>query len=141
MPSRVRDDDGAALVEVLMAVVLLGTAVLSILGATFATITVSDVHRKQATAAAVARDYAEKIAGASFVECAGAASYALAPATVPVPSGYTADVASVEHWTGSAWSGTCGSTALQRGLQRITVVASSTDGRATERSVVVVRQQ
>lgn len=130
------DDTGTTLVEVLVAVVVLAIAAGAIIGGLLTSITVSDVHRKQATAGAVARDYAEKVAGAAYVECAGPSAYTLATSEVPVPGGYSAGVDSVEYWTGSGWAGSCAS----KGLQRITVVASSADGRATERSVVVVRQ-
>ena len=132
------DDRGAALLEVLMAVVILALAGAAVLGGLVTSISVSDVHRKQATAGAVARDYAERIAGSTYVECGGPSAYALAPASVPVPSGFVADVSSVEYWNSSTktWGGSCSSA----GLQRVTVVASSADGRGTERSVVVVRQ-
>jgi Tfp pilus assembly protein PilV len=135
MPS---DDRGAALLEVLMAVLILGIAAAAVLGGLTTSISVSDVHRKQATAGAVARDYAEKIAGSAYVECADPSTYAVAPAAVPVPSGYSADVASVEYWNSSsqAWASSCTSS----GLQRVTVVAASADGRGSERSVVVVRK-
>jgi hypothetical protein len=103
----------------------------------YTSIAVSDVHRKQATATAVARDYTELIAGLSYAECGGPASYEVTPSTVPVPSGYTAEVSSVEYWNGTAWGSSC----VSSGLQRVTVAASSSDGRVTERSVVVVRQQ
>ena len=131
------DDRGATLLEVLMAVVILGITAAAVLGGLLTSVTVSDVHRKQATAGVVARDYAENVAGRGYVECGGPADYAVAPAAVPVPAGYTAGVTSVEYWNGGAWSGSCAST----GLQRVTVAASSDDGRVTERSVVVVRQQ
>jgi Tfp pilus assembly protein PilV len=132
------DDRGAALLEVLMAVVILAIAGAAVLGGLVTSISVSDVHRKQATAGTVASDYAEKIAGGTYVECGGPSAYALAPASVPVPSGYTATVSSVEYWNSSTktWGGSCSSS----GLERVTVVASSADGRGSERSVVVVRQ-
>jgi prepilin-type N-terminal cleavage/methylation domain-containing protein len=136
VPVRIADDSGVSLIEVLVAVVILGLAAAAVMGGLFTSISVSDHHRKQATAGAVARDYAERIAGRTYVECATPSAYTVAPAAVPVPSGYTAVVDSVEFWTGTGWAGSCSST----GLQRITVVASSDDGRATERSVVVVRQ-
>jgi type II secretory pathway pseudopilin PulG len=135
MSDRLTDDSGTSMLEVLVAVVILAIAASAVLGALLTSITVSDVHRKQTTAGAVAQDYAEQIAGAGYVECAGPGTYALAPASVPVPAGYSASLA-VEYWSGSAWSGSCTST----GLQRVTVSVSSDDGRATERAVVVVRQ-
>src|SRR4051794_41966216 len=73
MSRRVSDDQGASLIEVLVAVVVLGTAGLALLGSMFTSIAVSDVHRKEATAGVVARDYSERIAGAPDLGCASAA--------------------------------------------------------------------
>ena len=136
MRPSVGEEAGATLIEVLVAVVILAIAAGAVIGGLFTSIAVSDVHRKQATAGAVAQDYAEKVAGGAYVECAGPSAYEIPASAVPVPGGYSADVDSVEYWNGSGWGGTCAA----EGLQRITVVASSDDGRATERSVVVVRQ-
>jgi type II secretory pathway pseudopilin PulG len=132
------DDRGATLVETLVAVVVLGTAGLAVIGSMYTSIAVSDVHRKQATAGTFARDYTEQIAGRPYVECGGPASYTVtAVADAAAAEGYATDI-TVEYWTGSGWDPlTCSSS----GLQRVTVVAESTDGRATERSVVVVRQR
>jgi Tfp pilus assembly protein PilV len=131
------DDRGAALIEVLIAVVVLSTAGLAILGGMYTSIAVSDVHRKQATVGALAQDYAERVAGETYVECASASAYTLTAGAVTVPAGYSVSVDSVEYWTGSGWSAACASA----GLQRVTVVASSDDGRATEHAVVVVRHR
>src|SRR4051812_50117040 len=73
MSRRLSDDQGASLIEVLVAVVVLGTAGLAVLGSMFTSIAVSDVHRKEATAGVVARDYSERIAGAPDLGCASAA--------------------------------------------------------------------
>ena len=75
----------------LVAVVVLGTAGLAVLGSMFTSIAVSDVHRKEATAGAVARDYSERIAGAPDLGCASAAgTYGSLAARVDIPTGYTA---------------------------------------------------
>jgi prepilin-type N-terminal cleavage/methylation domain-containing protein len=134
MPRRRSDDRGASLVEVLVAVVVLGTAALAAVGGLFTSIRVSDVHRDQTTAAAVARDYSERIAGAPDLNCASAAgTYASLAGQVDIPAGYTAAVGPIESRTGSAW-GAC----VTGELQRVTVEVSSVDG-VSERSVVVVR--
>jgi Tfp pilus assembly protein PilV len=136
MTVRSSDDRGAVLMEVLLAVMVLGIAAAAVLGGLTTSITVSDVHRKQATAGAIAHDYSETIAGAPDLSCASAAStYAGLAGRVGVPTGYSATVGPIESWTGSGW-GAC----VNGKLQRVTVVVASADGRATERSVVVVRQ-
>ena len=137
MTRRLSDDQGASLVEVLVAVVVLGTAGLAVLGSMFTSIAVSDVHRKEATAGAVARDYSERIAGAPDLGCASAAgTYGSLASREDIPTGYTATVGPIEWWSGSAWGTAC----TAHGLQRVTVVASSSDG-VREQAVVVVRQQ
>jgi prepilin-type N-terminal cleavage/methylation domain-containing protein len=137
MRSEFADDRGASLIEVLVAVVVLGTAGVAAIGSLYTSIRVSDVHRDQATAAAVAGDYSERIAGAPDLGCASAAAtYASVASQVDIPAGYSADVDPIEWWTGSGW-GACTAGA---GLQRVTVEVSSDDG-VSERSVVVVRQQ
>jgi hypothetical protein len=132
------DDRGATLVETLVAVVVLGTAGLAVVGSMYTSIAVSDVHRKQATAGTIAREYSEKIAGLPYTECGGPGDYMITAAEdAAAAKGYSAAVDTVEYWTGSSWNSACSSS----GLQRVTVVAESSDGRATEGSVVVVRQR
>jgi type II secretory pathway pseudopilin PulG len=134
MARRLLDDRGASLVEVLVAVIVLGTAGAAAIGGLYTSIRVSDVHREQSEAAAIARDETERIAGAPDLACGSAAgSYAALAAQVDVKPGYTPAVGPIESWTGSAW-GAC----VTGELQRVTVVVSSGDG-VTERSVVVVR--
>jgi|tagenome__1003787_1003787.scaffolds.fasta_scaffold20918244_2 Tfp pilus assembly protein PilV len=136
MSRRLSDDQGASLIEVLVAVVVLGTAGLAVLGSMFTSIAVSDVHRKEATAGVVAHDYSERIAGAPDLGCASAAgTYGSLASQVDVPTGYSASVGPIEWWTGSGWGTAC----TTNGLQRVTVVASSGGG-VSERAVVVVRQ-
>jgi Tfp pilus assembly protein PilV len=135
MHRRLSDDHGATLIEVLVAVVVLGTAGLAVLGALYTSIAVSATHRDQSTAAAVARDYSERIAGAPDLNCSTAAStYGSYSGAVGIPAGYTATVGPIESWTGSSW-GAC----VTDKLQRVTVVATSDDG-VSESSVVVVRR-
>jgi prepilin-type N-terminal cleavage/methylation domain-containing protein len=135
MSRRLSDDRGSTLLEVLVAVVVLGTAGAAAIGGLYTSIRVSDVHRDQATAAAVARDYSERIAGAPDLNCGSAAgTYASLAGQVDIPTDYTASVGPIESRTGSTW-GAC----VTGELQRVTVVVSSGDG-VSENSVVVVRE-
>lgn len=141
-PARVRLDSeaGFSLAEVLVTVVIVGITFAAVLGGLVTAITVSDYHRKQATADALARDSAEWVKNSVstvYEPCASTGSYSLSGITLP--SGYTATVSGVEYWdgigpTGSAYNptfvGTCPSP--DKGLQRITITTSSSDGRATE---------
>jgi type II secretory pathway pseudopilin PulG len=141
------DDRGESLLEVLIAVSIMGIAMVAIVGSLVTGILVSDVHRKQATAGAAVRDYGEAIenavaenpvAGGGYVPCATAASYA-SPAGFVVPAGYSKSVVagSMRYWNGSGWQTGC---TTDIGLQQLTLQVASTDGRASERIVVVLRR-
>jgi type II secretory pathway pseudopilin PulG len=141
------DDRGESLIEILVAVLILGLTAVAVTGGLLASVKLSDVHRKQATGGAYARDYAESVsryvAGTGYVPCAAAgAGSPYAPGTVgfSAPSGYTASVTSVRYWpaSGTTWPTTCPSP--DRGLQQVTLQVASADGRATETSVVVLRK-
>jgi prepilin-type N-terminal cleavage/methylation domain-containing protein len=136
------EDRGETLLELLIAVVILGVVLVSVVGG-FATGTLtSDAHRKQSTAAAYAKDYAEAIQSAvtkatvPYTGCASATTYA-APPGFSAPSGYVTSVTTVRYWTGSAWSATCSS---DTGVQRLTARVASVDGRATEQVTLVLRK-
>jgi hypothetical protein len=135
-------DRGESLVELLVAVVVMGLAVVVIVGGFASGIMMSDLHRKQATTGAYVRDYAEAIentvGGGGYVDCAGTATYA-SPAGFSTPSGYTPSVVpgSVRYWSGAAWQSSCGT---DTGLQQLTVQVASADGRASERLTIVLRK-
>lgn len=136
------DERGETLIEILVAVLVLGLTVTAIMGGLLTSVTFSDMHRKQATGGADARAYGEVVsrfvAGNNYVECGGPSAYGPATVGFAAPAGFTAVVASVEYWnaTSRTFSGTCTSS----GLERVTVQVASADGRATERAVVVVRK-
>lgn len=134
-------DRGETLVELLITVVILGIAAVAIVGGLMTSIQMSDIHRKQASAGASARDFAETVdryvGSTGYVACATPSSYAPAAVGFGAPAGYTASVASVRYWTGTGWTTTC---TTDLGLQQVTVQVQSSDARATETSVVVVRK-
>jgi type II secretory pathway pseudopilin PulG len=135
------DDRGETLVELLITIVIMGITVVAIVGALMTSIQMSDVHRKQATAGADARSYAEKVdnyaAGSGYTPCAGPSAYSPSTVGFSASSGFTASIASVKYWSGTTWAPSCGS---DSGLQQVTVQVASADARATETSVVVVRK-
>lgn len=136
------DERGETLIELLVAMVILGVAVVAVVGAFGTGITLSDVHRKQASAGAAVRDYAEQVqnyvAGSGFTACAGPAGYSPATVGFTPPSGYAASVSTVQYWTGSAWSASCGGG--DHGLQLLTLSVGSGDGRAVEQLTIAVRK-
>jgi Tfp pilus assembly protein PilV len=135
-----RGDRGETLLELVVAMTIMAVGVVAVTGGITLALLVSDVHRKQAVAAAYARDYAEAVesavAGGGYqANCSPAY-----PATVAVPSGFSPPVVTaVSFWNGSAFPPTC-SVAGDQGVQRLTVRVSSSDGRAAESLVLVVRK-
>jgi type II secretory pathway pseudopilin PulG len=133
---RVARDDGESLIELTIALLVLSVAAVAIVTAMTLSVKVSDIHRKQATASAAVRDYAEAIetavAGVGYVPGTGAY-----PAYT-APTGYTASLTSKECWFGSAWLACAPGNDI--GVQRLTLQVASSDGRATEKLVVIVRK-
>jgi type II secretory pathway pseudopilin PulG len=137
-----RDDRGDTLIELVLAVAIMGVVMVAVLGAVVTAVVMSDTHRDQATAGAAARNYAEAIqtmvAGGGYVDCAGESAYA-APGGFSVPTGYTASIVSgsMGYWDDADWQTTC---TTDRGVQRLTTEVHSDDDRASERVVVVLRK-
>jgi prepilin-type N-terminal cleavage/methylation domain-containing protein len=145
---RVLDDEaGFSLPEVLITIAIVGIAFAAILGGMLTSIVVSDVHRKEATSDALARSAAERLKdqGVAYVSCAGLNAYDSALPTAP---SYTVSVTSLEVWNGNLTAGAApepvfaqsGPGCPDQGVQRITIVASATDGRATETVQILKRQ-
>ena len=134
---------GETLLELLIALTIMGITVVAVIGGLVTTITVSDVHRKQSTAGAAVRDYAENVekfvAGAGYTACATPSSYAPGVSGIDFtpPAGYAASAVAVRYWSGTAW---VASPCADIGLQELTVQVASSDARATERLVLVLRK-
>jgi type II secretory pathway pseudopilin PulG len=130
---------GESLLELVVAIGLMGVAIVAVMSGLTTTVLMSDVQRKEATAGTTVRDYAEAlqkyVADGHYVACAS--SYAV-PGFVP-PDGFTARVVSgsVQYWTGALWLPLC---LPDRGLQRLRVSVASTDGRAAQSLDVVLRK-
>jgi prepilin-type N-terminal cleavage/methylation domain-containing protein len=119
------DDRGETLVEILVAVTIMGIASSAFIGGLLMNIQGSDIHAKQATAQALVRDYAEAVVNHGFQGCTG--GYSAAAVGVTLPANYISSV------TSSCSGGTA------TGPATVTLVVSSTDGRASEQTVVVLR--
>jgi prepilin-type N-terminal cleavage/methylation domain-containing protein len=144
LKDQVADEAGFSLAEILITIVIVSVTFAAILGGLMTSITVSSLHRKEATADAVARDAAEWVKGAlsnPYMSCANTGTYTFAG--LSVPSGYTASVTSVRYWDGTSsnpvvFGSSCPSNP-DKGLQDITVVARSTDSSAVE-SVEILKR-
>ncbi|MFF0215337.1 type IV pilus modification PilV family protein [Streptomyces vinaceus] len=115
---RRRGEEGETLIEVLVAVVLMGVAFVTIFGGIGTAIISSARQQKVTGADSVVRSAAEKVISAPYVSCAG--GYAI-PAP---PAGYTVTV-EVEYWDGVGAFGRPCPTA-DTGVQKVTLTVHST---------------
>lgn len=137
-----RDDRGETLIELVVAVAILGIAAVAILGGVMVSIRTSVMHRNDATGGAYVRSFAEAIQtdvdANGYKSCANASSgYASVP--VPdLPAGYTPSVTAVQSWNGSTW-GACTADGVQRLDLKVTTTGSAPLA-AVEKLTVVLRQ-
>ena len=142
----VRDERGETLVEVLVALSILGVAAVAILAGLQLSVKTSDIHRKETTGGAYARSYAEAIeqyvasAPDHYVACAPADAYS--PATVgfatQLPAGFSGTQAAALRVAPDGVAGTCSGN--DTGVQQVTLTVSSSDGRASEKLAVLLRR-
>ncbi|TDO64047.1 pilin/secretion family protein with methylation motif [Kribbella sp. VKM Ac-2571] len=134
------DETGETLLEVLIAVAIMGIAVVAIMAGLTTSILMSDIHRKQATAGTYVRDYAEavqtSVAGGTYGSAADDYAPDKVAFEVPPGSGLIATVDAMTCWSGSAWQ-SCG--LGDTGLQRIALKVTD-NKRVTERLVTIVRK-
>ena len=147
---RAESDAGFTLIEVLIAMVILGigfTALLAAMGVAFSGAT---SFRQQSDAGGVALSAAERVKGAAYVNCATTSTYQSTARAITFPSTWGSaavaqlqvTVTSVQYWDGTkfASANACldATSSLLR-LQLVTVQAVSPDTRAIESLIVVKR--
>jgi len=142
------NDAGETLIELIIAVAIMGIAVVAIVGGIATSIMMSDIHRKQTTAGAYVRSYAEAVqayVAAGNFDAGASPKYGPSKvlpsswATFLAPNtGFNSPKISVQCWNGTAFDNSCGSGTT---VQKVTLTVSSTDSRASESLVVVVRKQ
>jgi len=143
------DDKGETLLELMIAVAIMGIVVVAIVGGISTSIMLSDIHRKQATAGAYVRNYAETVVAyvaagtpASKANFLAGSSPDYSPSTVGFTApagGFVASVSSVWCWDdGSKKS--MSSCAAASAVQQVTLNIASSDSRASETLLVIVRK-
>jgi type II secretory pathway pseudopilin PulG len=139
-------DRGETLVELLVTLSIMGIAVVALVGGVAASIRMSDIHRRQATAGAFVREYAEALetsvaahpSGYDLV-CTGSTTYQSPAIFTPSDANYNAAVNGVLYWNGTTFVSAC-TPGSDPGVQRVSLQVSSTDGRAVEKLDVVLRR-
>jgi len=133
-------DGGESLVELLVAVIIMGTAVVAVVGGLGTAIMMTDVHRKQAAVAAHVKIFAANLESAiaatptQYVDCATPDSY---PDYTP-GSPYDAEVTQVLYWNGSSFGASCAGG--DAGVQLVRLRVWSTDGRADQTVDLIIRK-
>ena len=137
-----RSDRGETLIELVVAVAILGLAAVAILGGVMMSIRTSVMHRNDASGGAYVRSFAEAIQtdvdAYGYKTCLNAQSGYASVAVPDLPTGYTKSVLTVQSWNGSSWGG-CTVDGIQRLDLRVTTTGAA-PFQADERLTVVLRQ-
>lgn len=141
-----RDEAGETLVEVLVAVAILGLAAVAVLAGVELAVKSSTIGRNQATSGSYVRSLAESIqnsvAASGYQKCGGGAYLTSGVLTsAGIPSTYTVTVVSTSAWTSSGWVA-CTNT-LDNGVQRLDLKVTSPGDivhRANETLSVIIRK-
>jgi type II secretory pathway pseudopilin PulG len=133
---------GETLLELIIAIMILGVCVVAIGSGIAMSITISAVHRDQATAQDSLHNFAETLES-SYIPCTGAPTpnYGRSLAQL-TPPGFSAPTVMVDYWvpaTGT-FSSTCPSGG-DTGLQQVALTLVSTAGRVSQSLVVDLRSQ
>ena len=126
------------MLEVLIAVMVLGVAFVAILGGMGTSIISSELHRRQAIAETAIRRYAEAVKRADCSPSCPTSPLSYTPASVgfsPMPSGFGADAATVVCLDSSNAVAPCPAS----GVVRVTVSLTSIDTRVDAALEVIKR--
>jgi Tfp pilus assembly protein PilE len=132
---RIATEQGETLIELVIAIAILGVCVVAIGSGVAASVVVSGTHRDLADASQILHNDAEALEADPYVPCATATSYA-------VPSqagtGWRNPTVTVKYWNGSSFpqGGSCSS---DQGLQQVTLTLTNKSGRVTQSLTLVLR--
>jgi prepilin-type N-terminal cleavage/methylation domain-containing protein len=139
---------GVTLIELLVAMVIMGFAVVLIVSALGTAVIVANVSDQRARAQTIVQTWGEQVVNANYQPCSqktGATSYLPGNngvSSTVVPTGYTPSITSVKIWT----SGTTSPAAFTEpvsctdtGLQKITLSVKPPSGRGTQLLVLLKR--
>jgi prepilin-type N-terminal cleavage/methylation domain-containing protein len=146
-PSTVRAGDrGETLIELLVAMLIMGVGVVTLLGGMATGVRMSVIYHEQALAGTQVRAYAESIESSiyaspsGYTDCATTLTYGLS--FIPAPN-YTASITSITYWDGtSTFVPTCTTTPTDTdtGIQELTLAVSNINDGETESLVIIIRR-
>lgn len=135
-PGPGRGDRGDSLVELLVAVAIMGIAASGVLGSVMMVSSASAMHQRVTRSDVILRAWAERVDDTPYVDCATPAQISVSPeasgwlGAAPTftravdGATYTATVTAVEYWSAAtrAFTTTCGT---DYGVQRITLTVAA----------------
>lgn len=145
---KLRADQGDTLIEILVTIVIVGIAVVAVVGGVATLIFTTSLHRQQSSEQTLLRSYADAVeANQTWTACSATSTGTYNPGVAAgsigwtVPStyaGYTAQATAVRYWNGTAFTTTpCGPDSSDTGLRQISLKVSSS--RAAETMDVNIR--
>jgi Tfp pilus assembly protein PilV len=141
---RRRGERGETLVELLVTIVILGSAIIALVAGVATAIASSDSHRQEATAEGVIRSFAERVQDPTdvpYVSCALVSTYPASPPGFTLPAGWpSASITAISYLQADATFGpTCPSPDL--GAQQLTLqVTSPHSVHGTTETLVIVKR-
>lgn len=138
---------GVSLIELLITLLILSIAFLVILGGMTGAIVLSDLHRRQARAETILRQFAETIKAVNYEPCAADGTYD-GKYTVPDPEDsddFFPDVLQVRHWSSAGFVPASvipecsGGPPTDNGIQLVKLEVKLSDNKGVEQVEVVKR--
>jgi type II secretory pathway pseudopilin PulG len=133
-------DFGETLIELLVTITIMGLTVVAVLGAIGTSITLSDIHRKQAKAGAYVRAFAEAVETSvakpqtGYTPCAGLPTY---QSLYSVPAPFAATVTAVKFWNGATFAAGC---SPDPGVQQVSLKVATSDNKVHETLDIIIRR-
>jgi prepilin-type N-terminal cleavage/methylation domain-containing protein len=138
-----RDESGYTLSEVLVALVIVSTAIVAIIGSLGSSVFVSRVHRDIVTSDAAVRRYAEQLVATDFTPCAQLAGLVKYPDMSGAPAGYTVAITRIEYADASqaapAFGPTCAANPNNE-VQQLTLEAHRNAGGSGKQTLQIVKR-
>jgi Tfp pilus assembly protein PilV len=133
---RKADERGESLLELVVAIFILGVCVIAIGSGIAGSIMISGLHRQQADASRILHNYAESLKAGSYSPCSADAG---ASYTLPQQPGFDAPGLAVRYWDGAGFQASCPAPGDQ-GLQQVTISLEDTDLRVGQSLTIVLRR-